>query len=136
MYCDENAERAEERATRYILEYLDSANRNYELASDHFKTIKGYEHYTEMQAEAAARQDYKPGQAWVDNCIWGTPEQCIAKIQKLVDAFHPDEFMLTGRYGSMPKDQSQRSLELFAREVVPAVHEMPTLEPITYTASV
>jgi hypothetical protein len=38
--------------------------------------------------------------------------------------------------GSMPHDISQRSLELFAREVVPAVHEMPTLEPITYTASV
>jgi hypothetical protein len=90
--------------------------------------------YTAMQAEAATRVDYRPGQAWVDNCIWGTPDQCIAKIQKLVDNFHPDEFMLTGRYGSMPQDQSQRSLELFAREVVPAVHEMPTLEPITYTA--
>ena len=44
--------------------------------------------------------------------------------------------MLTGRYGSMPHDVSQKSLELFGREVVPAVHEMPTLEPITYTATV
>ena len=60
----------------------------------------------------------------------------VQLVQKLVDAFHPDEFMLTGRYGSMPHDVSQKSLELFGREVVPAVHEMPTLEPITYTASV
>jgi alkanesulfonate monooxygenase SsuD/methylene tetrahydromethanopterin reductase-like flavin-dependent oxidoreductase (luciferase family) len=132
MYCDENAERAEERATKYILEYWDSANRNYELASDHFKTIKGYEHYSALQAETATRRDHKPGQAWVDNSVWGTPDQCIAKIQKLVDAFHPAEFMLTGRYGSMPKAQSQQSLELFAREVLPAVHEMPALEPTTY----
>jgi len=136
MYCDENAQRAEEMATRYILEYLDSANRNYELASDHFKNIKGYEHYTAMQSQAAAAKDYNPGQAWVDNCVWGTPDQCIAKIQKLCDAFHPDEFMLTGRYGSMPHDLSKKSLELFAREVVPAVHEIPVQEAITYTASV
>jgi alkanesulfonate monooxygenase SsuD/methylene tetrahydromethanopterin reductase-like flavin-dependent oxidoreductase (luciferase family) len=135
MYCDENAQRAEENATRFILEYLDSANRNYELTSDHFKSIKGYEHY-QAQLENRQAADYNPGQAWVDNCVWGTPDQCIAKIQKLVDAFHPDEFMLTGRYGSMPHDVSQRSLELFGREVVPAVHEMPTLEPITYNASV
>jgi alkanesulfonate monooxygenase SsuD/methylene tetrahydromethanopterin reductase-like flavin-dependent oxidoreductase (luciferase family) len=135
MYCDENAQRAEEIATRHILEYLDSANRNYELTSPHFANIKGYEHYTAMQSDAAA-QDYNPGQAWVDNCIWGTPDQCIAKIQKLVDSFHPEEFMLTSRYGSMSHDVSQRSLELFGREVVPAVHEMPLQEPISYTASV
>ena len=135
MFCDENAQRAEELATRYILEYLDSANRNYELTSDHFKNIKGYEHYV-AQVENRAAADYNPGQAWIDNCVWGTPDQCLAKIQKLVDSFHPDEFMLTGRYGSMPHDVSQKSLELFAREVVPAVHEMPTLEPITYKAAV
>jgi alkanesulfonate monooxygenase SsuD/methylene tetrahydromethanopterin reductase-like flavin-dependent oxidoreductase (luciferase family) len=135
MFCDENAERAEAKATQYILEYLDSANRNYELTSDHFKNIKGYEHYV-AQLENRAAADYNPGQAWIDNCVWGTPDQCIAKIQKLVDSFHPDEFMLTGRYGSMPFEESQKSLELFAREVVPAVHEMPTLEPITYTANV
>jgi alkanesulfonate monooxygenase SsuD/methylene tetrahydromethanopterin reductase-like flavin-dependent oxidoreductase (luciferase family) len=135
MFCDENAQRAEELASRYILEYLDSANRNYELTSDHFKNIKGYEHYV-AQVENRAAADYNPGQAWIDNCIWGTPDQCIAKIQTLVDSFHPDEFMLTGRYGSMPFDVSQKSLELFAREVVPAVHEMPTLEPITYKATV
>jgi alkanesulfonate monooxygenase SsuD/methylene tetrahydromethanopterin reductase-like flavin-dependent oxidoreductase (luciferase family) len=135
MFCDEDAKVAEEKATRYILEYLDSANRNYELTSDHFKSIKGYEHYV-AQLENRAAADYNPGQAWIDNCIWGTPDQCIAKIQKLVDAFHPEEFMLTGRYGSMPFEESQKSLKLFAREVVPAVHEMPTLEPITYKATV
>ena len=133
MYCDADPQRAQEIATRCIGEYLDSANRNYELTGGHFAQIKGYEHYQAMASQAGA--DPSRGlQAWIDNCVWGTPDQCIAKIQALCDGFHPDEFMLTGRYGSMPHDVSLRSLELFAREVLPAVHEIPIEEPITYSA--
>ena len=134
MYCDADPQRAEEIATRCIGEYLDSANRNYELTSDHFAQLKGYEHYQAMASQASA--DPSRGlQAWIDNCVWGTPDQCIAKVQALCDGFHPDEFMLTGRYGSMPHDVSLRSLELFAREVLPAIHEIPVQDPITYTVS-
>ena len=134
MYCDENPQRAEEIATRCILEYLDSANRNYEIGAGHLATIKGYEYYAQAATDRSEATAAAAAQAWVDNCIWGTPDQCLAKIQALCDAFHPDEFMLTGRYGSMPHDVSQRSLDLFAREVLPAVHEIPLEEPITYTA--
>ena len=40
--------------------------------------------------------------------------------------------MLVFRYGSMPRDVAERSIELFAREVLPAVHELPLEAPITY----
>jgi alkanesulfonate monooxygenase SsuD/methylene tetrahydromethanopterin reductase-like flavin-dependent oxidoreductase (luciferase family) len=133
MYCDSDPQRAEEIATRCILEYLDSANRNYELTAGHFGTLKGYEYYAAM-ANASADGPEAAAKAWVNNCVWGTPDQCLAKIQALCDAFHPDEFMLTGRYGSMPHDVSQRSLALFAREVLPAVQAIPLGEPITYAA--
>ena len=36
------------------------------------------------------------------------------------------------RYGSMPRDVAERSIGLFAREVLPAVHELDLDAPITY----
>jgi alkanesulfonate monooxygenase SsuD/methylene tetrahydromethanopterin reductase-like flavin-dependent oxidoreductase (luciferase family) len=134
LFCDPSEQRAQEIATKYVTEYSDSANRNYEFTGSHFASLKGYEHYSAIAAnfaEAGAQRDA----AFLDNCVWGTPDQCIEKIQKFSDAFHPEEFMLTGRFGSMPQDVSQRSLELFAREVLPAVHEIKAEEPITYAAS-
>lgn len=128
MYCHEDAAVAEERARKHIPEYLDSAERNYELKSDHFRQLRGYEHYQEM---ADVPLDDETA-AWISNCVWGTPEMCLEKIQALCDAFHPEEFMLTGRYGSMPHEVSQQSIDLFAREVLPAAQAIPHAEPITY----
>lgn len=131
MYCHEDERVAEEAARKYIPEYVQSAINNYELTGNHFGTIKGYEHYKDMSSMVTTEN---MAAAWVDNCVWGTPEQCIEKLRALCDAFHPEEFMLTGRYGSMPKDVSQASLDLFAKEVLPAVQAIPIEDPITYNA--
>jgi alkanesulfonate monooxygenase SsuD/methylene tetrahydromethanopterin reductase-like flavin-dependent oxidoreductase (luciferase family) len=128
MYCHEDAAVAEAVARKHIPEYVDSASRNYELKSDHFEKLRGYSHYKDM---ASVPLDDMSA-AWVSNCVWGTPQMCIDKVKALCDAFHPEEFMLTGRYGSMPHDVSQKSIDLFAREVLPAVQAIPFEEPISY----
>jgi alkanesulfonate monooxygenase SsuD/methylene tetrahydromethanopterin reductase-like flavin-dependent oxidoreductase (luciferase family) len=130
MYCHEDAAKAEEAARKYVPQYVDSAMRNYELMSNHFGSIKGYEHYSQLSTMDLSVEQMSV--AWIDNCVWGTPDQCIEKIQRLAEAFHAEEFMLTGRYGAMPVEESRASIELFAKEVLPAVHEIPTLEPISY----
>jgi alkanesulfonate monooxygenase SsuD/methylene tetrahydromethanopterin reductase-like flavin-dependent oxidoreductase (luciferase family) len=130
MYCHEDAAVAEAAARKYVPQYVDSAMRNYELMSNHFGSIKGYEHYSQLSTMDLSVEQMSL--AWIDNCVWGTPDQCIEKIQKLADGLHAEEFMLTGRYGAMPVEESRASLELFAKEVLPAVHEIPTLEPISY----
>ena len=127
MYCDKDPAKAEEGARKYVPQYTDSAMRNYELKANHFQGLKGYEYYAK-NAPQLTPQHF--ADVWVQNCVWGTPDQCIAKIQTLCDVFHPEEFMLTGRYGAMPWAESRKSLELFAKEVLPAVREIPTLEPI------
>lgn len=130
MYCHEDPEEAERGARRFIPEYVTSAELNYELSGTHFADLKGYEHY----AAEAGKSDFRAN-AWMKNSIWGTPQECLKQIQALCDAFHPEEFLLSGRFGSMPADVSARSIDLFAREVLPAVHEIPTLEPIQFHAS-
>jgi alkanesulfonate monooxygenase SsuD/methylene tetrahydromethanopterin reductase-like flavin-dependent oxidoreductase (luciferase family) len=129
MYCHEDAAVAEEVARRHIPEYVDSAMRNYELKSDHFEKLRGYEHYRDI---SKIINDEMMTAAWVSNCIWGTPEMCVEKIRALCDAFHPEELMLTGRYGAMPGEVAANSIELFAREVLPAAQAIPLEDPITY----
>jgi alkanesulfonate monooxygenase SsuD/methylene tetrahydromethanopterin reductase-like flavin-dependent oxidoreductase (luciferase family) len=132
MYCAETHEKAEEGAQKYIREYADSARRNYELDSDHFKNIKGYEHYAERSVQMAKLESSQQsmGDLYVANHVWGTPDECLEKLAKLSAAFHPEEFMLVCRYGSMPVELAEKSISLFAKEALPGAHEIPTGEPI------
>ncbi len=129
MFCAETHEKAADGAQKYIRQYADSARRNYELDSDHFKDIKGYEHYA-MRAEQMKAMREAMGDMYVANHVWGTPDECVEKLQKLSSAFHPEEFMLVCRYGDMPADVAAKSIDLFAREVLPGAHEIPLEEPI------
>lgn len=138
VYCAPTEAAAREGAERYIAEYADSARRNYELDSGHFATTKGYEHYADQAAGLVNTGD--PAQAmaatYLANHVWGTPEQCIEKMRGIADAFHPEEFMLVMRYGTMPREVAAESIGLFSREVLPAVQAIPVEEPITYRTPV
>jgi alkanesulfonate monooxygenase SsuD/methylene tetrahydromethanopterin reductase-like flavin-dependent oxidoreductase (luciferase family) len=129
-YVGETHEQAEAAAKRHISEYAMSALNHYELTGSHFAGTKGYEHYAAMAphytADAIAA-------SYVDNHAWGTPDECIAKIKGVAEAFHPEEFMFAFRYGSMSKEMAEKNMRLFATEVLPAVHEMGVQEPVVYT---
>ena len=40
--------------------------------------------------------------------------------------------MLVMRFGNMPQDVSDKGIEFFAREVLSAVQELKTFDPINY----
>jgi len=132
--CAETEVEAEALARKHLREYTDSATRIYELHGSHFKAIKGYEHYAATASNVASRSAMVDtlSKTYIDNHVWGTPDQCIRKLQNIAKGFHPEEFMLAFRFGTMPNDVAQKSVDLFAREVLPAVHEIKTEEPITY----
>jgi alkanesulfonate monooxygenase SsuD/methylene tetrahydromethanopterin reductase-like flavin-dependent oxidoreductase (luciferase family) len=133
-YCAETEEEARRNAEIYIPEYADSATRAYELHSGHFEKVKGYERYAERARNSGGQQNLAKSMAkvYMDNHIWGTPEMCLAKLRKLAEDFHAEEFMLVMRVGNMPKDVSDKSIALFAKEVLPALHAMETLPPLSY----
>ncbi|GAA1232625.1 LLM class flavin-dependent oxidoreductase [Pseudonocardia alaniniphila] len=137
VFCGQTEQEAEEGARRYIPQYADSARRNYELDSDHFRSTKGYEHYAAQSTNLRGTGDAAKamGDAYLANHVWGTPDQCIEKMRGIAAAFHPEEFMLVMRYGDMPRDVAATSTDLFAREVLPAVQAVPLEEPIVYGAA-
>ena len=124
-YCAETAAEAEAGAERYMLEYTDSALRHYELGGSHFDDMKGYKGYAKM-AEIIRKDDTGWRRSVVDGHPWGTPDQLIEKVKKLSEDFGTSEISFVFRYGSMPQAEAEKSMRLFAKEVLPALQELET----------
>ena len=123
-FCDENPERAREMAVKYIGGYWATALRHYEMAADHFGKAKGYEYYEQMAKTlqghgADAAIDY-----FLNLQVWGTPEMCLSKIDSIRRRVNADHFVGVFSYAGMPIEDAERSLRLFAKEVMPEVKKL------------
>ena len=131
LYCTETESEALEGATRHLSEYAESALRHYELVGDHFSRVKGYEHYNQMSHDNAARGDSavsKLASSYMKDNIWGTPDQCVERLRRANELMRPSQIVLVPKYGSMPVDVAEKSMQLFAQEVLPAAQAM-TIQP-------
>jgi alkanesulfonate monooxygenase SsuD/methylene tetrahydromethanopterin reductase-like flavin-dependent oxidoreductase (luciferase family) len=54
----------------------------------------------------------------------GTPDAIIEQTRALAEAFGTSEITFVFRYGGMPLEKAQKSMDLFARRVLPALHEL------------
>jgi alkanesulfonate monooxygenase SsuD/methylene tetrahydromethanopterin reductase-like flavin-dependent oxidoreductase (luciferase family) len=118
--CDSDAKRAEENS-KYIGNYMLSVLHHYEMMGDHYKEAKGYEAYG--NAVDAMRAVGKEGmmQAYIDQQIWGTPDQILRKFEERKQQIGPTEALVAFRFGGLPFDATERSQKLFAEEVMPVL---------------
>ena len=122
-YVAETEEAARRGAEQYMVEYADSALRHYELRGSHLGGIKGYESYGIMQKALSA--DPTPFlRGFFNSHPWGTPEQVIRRASELAEMFGTDEIMFIFKYGSMPMAAAEKSMTLFAKEVMPALQAL------------
>jgi alkanesulfonate monooxygenase SsuD/methylene tetrahydromethanopterin reductase-like flavin-dependent oxidoreductase (luciferase family) len=122
-YVADSEAEADAAAEKYMVEYARSALRHYELLGTHFDNLKGYESYA-AQAAAVRENPRIFTHGFYGSHPWGTPEQVIARATELAEAFGCDELMFVFRYGSMPIDRAEKSMRLFAREVMPALQAL------------
>ena len=147
IYCTETEEEADEGYTRWLPGFRFSATKHYEFEDpDHFGATSGYEQYAQ-RAPSGPVERPSHEQVSADRAAWhtsaqaeqarmeagaviGTPEQCIAKLKRAMETTAPVHMFGFVRFGGMPYDKAQRSLELFAKEVLPEVHKTPMTDPI------
>jgi alkanesulfonate monooxygenase SsuD/methylene tetrahydromethanopterin reductase-like flavin-dependent oxidoreductase (luciferase family) len=128
-FCDENADRAQELAYRYIGGYWKTVVKHYELIGDHLTKMKGYESYAEMQQKASA-----PGgvdamtEFFLGLQVWGTPEQCYEKIMDVQKRTGAEAFTGVFSYAGMPYDIAEANMRLFAAEVMPELKKHVPIE--------
>ncbi|HTO09409.1 MAG TPA: LLM class flavin-dependent oxidoreductase [Myxococcota bacterium] len=122
-YVADSESEARRGAEQYMVEYADSALRHYELRGSHLGGLKGYESYGAMQKVLAA--DPTPFlRGFFDSHPWGTPAQTQKRASELAESFGTDEIMFVFKYGAMPMAAAEKSMRLFAREVMPALKEL------------
>lgn len=124
-FCHEDEDRAKEMASEYVGNYWDSIMDHYEFGSDHLKETKGYEYYGKFteKIEQYGTQDVKD--FFLDLQVWGTPDQCYDKIMSTRGRVGSDSFLAAFSFGAMPYDEVEKSMRLFAKEVLPRLKELP-----------
>lgn len=126
VFCDEDEDRAREMARRYIGGYWNTVIDHYEFKSDHFKKIKGYESYSVMQERVSEEGGAeKMVEFFLNLQVWGTPDQCTAKIVDICDRIGSDSFNGVFSYAGMPWDEAERNMSLFASDVLPRLQALP-----------
>jgi alkanesulfonate monooxygenase SsuD/methylene tetrahydromethanopterin reductase-like flavin-dependent oxidoreductase (luciferase family) len=121
VFVDEDEKRAREMGRKYIGDYILSAGRHYEMAGDHMKGVKGYEHYAAMAEMRGLVTEEQGIDAFVGQHVWGTPEQCFDKIRETREQLDAAGFIAVTKYSTMPVDEAIRNVKLFAAGVMPRV---------------
>ena len=125
MYCAETEAEAEEGWT-YFHNQLTAAQHHYfEWNNPGYEGISGYEEYLIRQradvgtadAGFAARRATQP---------IGTPDMIVEKIKAMQQSISAEKLVIHVFYGGMPRDKAEKSIRLFAKEVLPEVQAMPT----------
>ncbi len=126
VVCDSDPGRAKENAYRYMENYWQSVIKHYEFATDRYAGLKGYDQYAKMSSELQREGSSRVTRDFVDVQVWGTPKQCLERFIDIHELVGCETFLPVFGYGGMPVVDAERSMELFAREVMP---ELQALKP-------
>jgi alkanesulfonate monooxygenase SsuD/methylene tetrahydromethanopterin reductase-like flavin-dependent oxidoreductase (luciferase family) len=92
---------------------------HYELMGEHYAKTKGYADYGVGAEAMRAAGLEEMVRAYVDAQLWGTPDQILRKLEARRAAMGDVGFLCAFRFGASPMEVSERSLRLFASEVLP-----------------
>jgi alkanesulfonate monooxygenase SsuD/methylene tetrahydromethanopterin reductase-like flavin-dependent oxidoreductase (luciferase family) len=106
----------------YIQRYARSTVEHYEFANVGFADIEGYEYYAGLAANIEKHGLKKFNSFLADLQVWGTPDQVVAKLLDYVERTDAGGILVTLSYGGMPYDEANANFDLYAREVLPALH--------------
>jgi len=112
---------------QHSIEAQQSVEHHYRFSeSDRFKQTKGYDFYANFGHTMQTKTPEQIGEFNAKPQAWGTPDQVIAKLQHVQQLIEPEEFVVNFRYGAMPAETAERSMRLFASEVLSALHTQQT----------
>jgi alkanesulfonate monooxygenase SsuD/methylene tetrahydromethanopterin reductase-like flavin-dependent oxidoreductase (luciferase family) len=119
-YCSTDRD-AVERGREAFMANMECAELNYEFS-------KNYRGYPRLRVLGRYGKDSVLEDAAADVII-GSPDECIKKIEALSDMLHPKQFNFMFKYGNPTNDEAEKSIRLFATEVLPHVKKLEIKEP-------
>jgi alkanesulfonate monooxygenase SsuD/methylene tetrahydromethanopterin reductase-like flavin-dependent oxidoreductase (luciferase family) len=123
--CGSNLAETEEEARRYQGKFVESNFHHYEFLGDHFKTVRGYDAY-QQKAEIARKAGLDGAVAgFMQAASWGTPDKILRALEQRHKLLGDFELNVAFRFGGTPYEVAERSLTLFAKEVLPVLKAQP-----------
>lgn len=128
--CFDTEEEAWDTILRHSIETQSSVEHHYKFAdSERFKNTKGYDYYASFGKTLSTKTDEQLGKYKARPQAWGTPDQVLARLQHVQATTAAKELVMNFRYGGMPMETAERSMRLFAAEVLPRLHEIDSVLP-------
>ena len=124
VFCDPDAGRAEEQATKWIGGYYQTVLDHYKFHENHLKTTKDYEYYGKFAEKIQEKGKEEFINFFRDLQVWGTPEDCYAKIVEVQRRVEACGFVGIFSYAGMPAAEAQRNYRLFTNEVMPLLKKI------------
>jgi len=120
--CTPTMDGAEELARRHMASFVDSNLEHYEILSGHFSRIKGYDAYAKKAelAKEAGRDGIV--EAFLKAAVWGTPDRILRELEARRAAIGEFELCTSFRFGGTPYALAERSMRLYAKEILPVLH--------------
>jgi alkanesulfonate monooxygenase SsuD/methylene tetrahydromethanopterin reductase-like flavin-dependent oxidoreductase (luciferase family) len=125
VFVDENKDRAEEQAMKWLSGNYRTVIKHYEMQSEKFGTWKSYESYRQINKFIAKHGIHGAALDFAKLMPWGTPDMVLEKLKFIRDTIDARGFMLNFSYAGMPFDEVERNLKCFAKHVLPEVKKWP-----------
>jgi alkanesulfonate monooxygenase SsuD/methylene tetrahydromethanopterin reductase-like flavin-dependent oxidoreductase (luciferase family) len=119
--CWPKQDEAEELARKHMGSFVHSNFEHYELLGDHFNTVKGYDAYAQKAAIAKAAGMDGAIAGFMKAAVWGSPDRILRELETRREVIGEFELDTSFRFGGIPYDTAEKSLKLFAREVLPVL---------------
>ena len=105
-----------------------SIQRHYQWGDvERLRNTKGYEQYAAFGEMANRKTPLEIGERSARPQAWGTPDQVFDKLVQVQRMTSAEELILNFRFGGMPVETAERSMRLFATEVLPRLHGIDAL---------
>jgi alkanesulfonate monooxygenase SsuD/methylene tetrahydromethanopterin reductase-like flavin-dependent oxidoreductase (luciferase family) len=125
-YCTPYEDEAEA-AMGYFARYQSEAADHYGFTKpDNFKDLKGYERHHEQIQAAQGGASAPSGASFGKLQFIGTPEQILENARILQETTSNKEVVVLFQFGGISDVDAERSMRLFAREVLPELQRRPT----------
>ncbi len=122
--CLDTSEEAWDVMARHSLEVALSSKRQYQLDDvERFAKTPGYEQYANF-GKGPAPTDEQILEKGARPQAYGTPDEVFEKLKLIQEMTSAEEVVLNMRFGTMPVETAERSMRLFATEVLPRLQKL------------
>ena len=119
--CLADADEAEGVAREHLGVYLASVMEHYEVMGEHFATTKGYDAYARAAETLRGIGDSGFLKGFMKAAAWGTPDRVLSVLEARHALMGPFEECTAFRFGGIPYETAERSMRLYAAEVLPVI---------------